>query len=104
VAFGILGVILYFMITISGIGTAYRASGRRHDSTGLFVIGATTVTLLQWFNGDLYSTTWLVWLTLGFADQAVLRRDDDELELATDAASLSLPPELVNRRRWIQPT
>jgi len=100
VAFGVVGVLLYLLVTVYGLGTAYRAAVRRHDALGLFVLGVVAIHILEWFNGDLYSVTWLVWLVLGYADMYLLRADSPEL----DRLDLELPAGTHQRnpRRWIQ--
>jgi hypothetical protein len=68
VALGLLGLVLYIVILAFGLATTYRVASGRRDAVGLATIGVTVVTLLQWLNGDLYSVTWLLWLTLGWVD------------------------------------
>ncbi len=69
VALGLPGLIIYLCILGFALQTAYRLAVRRRDGIGLFVIGILAATLFQWFNGDLYSVCWLIWLFLGFADR-----------------------------------
>ena len=69
VALGLPGLIIYLCILVFALQTAYRLAVRRRDGIGLFVIGILAATLFQWFNGDLYSVCWLIWLFLGFADR-----------------------------------
>ncbi len=66
--FGWVGLVMYPVILLLGLRTAYRIAIRRNDTLGLFALGAVSVDLFQWLNGDLYSVTWLVWLFLGWAD------------------------------------
>jgi hypothetical protein len=67
-ALGLLGLALYVVILGLGLAATYRVASHRRDAVGLAAIGLIVVALLQWLNGDLYSVTWLVWLTLGWVD------------------------------------
>ena len=58
--FGALGIVVYVMLLLNGLRTAYRLAVRRRDTIGLFVIGIAGATMFQWTNGDLYSVCWLV--------------------------------------------
>ncbi|MEI8050355.1 MAG: hypothetical protein WCI12_02845 [Actinomycetes bacterium] len=100
-AFGVAGVLLYALLLLLVAGTAYRVAVRRRDAVGLFVLGAMLVSFLQWFNGDLYATTWIVWLVLGIGD-GYLSKSDDSVALSL---SRPLPEPLVvppNQGRWIK--
>ncbi len=90
--FGILGLFLYVSITFYAIRTAYRAAVLGRDVVGLFGLGMLMATLFQWFNGDLYSVCWLIWLFLGYLDFKLLR-------LQREAA---LQPALVTSQ-WRRP-
>jgi hypothetical protein len=68
VALGLLGLVLYVMILAFALATTYRLASDRRDAVGLAALGLITITLFRWLNGDLYSVTWLVWLTLGWVD------------------------------------
>jgi hypothetical protein len=70
-AFGLPGLILYLLIFARGLTISYRLASRRKDPQSLAVLGTLVVTLLQWLNGDLYSVTWIIWLSLGWVDQQV---------------------------------
>jgi len=94
-AFGIFGLVLYPMTLILGLRAGYRVAVRRNDTIGLFALGAMTVDLLQWLNGDLYSVTWLVWLFIGWADL-----QNQAIDLAETAPSPVLEPLAPGRRRW----
>ncbi len=77
--FGAVGIVVYLMLLLNGLRTAYRLAVRRRDTIGLFVIGIAGATLFQWTNGDLYSVCWLVWLAFGFADHLLkVETDRDE--------------------------
>jgi hypothetical protein len=67
-AFGLLGLLLYVLILVLGFAATYGLAAHRRDAVGLGALGLVVVTLLQWLNGDLYSVSWLVWLTLGWVD------------------------------------
>jgi len=87
VAFGIAGLLLYLVIAVRGLGGTYGLARERRDVLGLAAMGLLVVTFLQWLNGDLYSVTWLVWLTLGWVDRQSLVQSDQvgevrKLELA----------------------
>ena len=110
VAFGVAGVILYFLILFYGLATAYRTAMARHDAIGLFSLGVLVASLFSWYNGDLYSVTWIVWLSMGVADGYVARVGSGEI---TDNAAATLlaeghmiePPPLappLRPRRWIE--
>jgi hypothetical protein len=68
VALGLLGLVLYLVILAFAFATTYRLASDRRDAVGLAALGLLVVTLFLWLNGDLYSVTWLVWLTLGWVD------------------------------------
>jgi hypothetical protein len=68
VALGLLGLFLFVLILAFGLSGTYRLASDRRDAVGLAALGLVVVTLLQWLNGDLYSVSWLVWLTLGWVD------------------------------------
>ena len=99
VAFGILGLFGYFFILVLGLSHTYRAAMRRHDSSGIFALGVLMVMLFEWFNGDLYASSWLMWLCLGFIDGYEGRLLNQEEELAQLAA-----PTPRIRRRWSETT
>jgi hypothetical protein len=68
IAFGVPGIVVYLLLVFFAFQMAYRLAVRRRDAIGLFVIGITAATLMQWTNGDLYSVCWLIWLFLGFGE------------------------------------
>jgi hypothetical protein len=67
-AFGLLGIVLYLVILAYALAITYRLASDRRDAVALAALGVIVVTLFLWLNGDLYSVTWLVWLTLGWVD------------------------------------
>jgi hypothetical protein len=69
VAFGLPGLVLYLMILVRGLSTAFRVASRDQDWISIAVIGILVVTLMQWLSGNLYSTVWLPWLCLGWTDR-----------------------------------
>jgi hypothetical protein len=97
VALGLPGLILYVGILILAMQTAYRLAVRRRDPIGLFVIGILAATFLQWFNGDLYSVCWLIWLFLGFADRLL------HSEIAPQEVDSEQAPKLVSSFSWRRP-
>jgi hypothetical protein len=99
VALGILGLAFYFVLVVLGLRTAYATATRRHDAIGCFALGAVVAMLLQWFNGDLYSVAWIVWLCLGYSDGYLLRGGVDTV--GEVLAPTEAPPIALNRRRWI---
>ena len=99
VALGILGLASYFALVVLGLKTAYSTAARRRDAIGVFALGAVVATFLQWFNGDLYSVAWLVWLCLGSCDGYLLRGQVDTADTAVQPPEV--PPIALNRRRWI---
>ncbi len=78
IAFGVLGLALYFVIAWQAIKTSYRAAVIHRDVVSVFGLGMLMGTLFQWTNGDLYSVCWLIWLFLGYLDMK-MRRTDPEL-------------------------
>ena len=68
IAFGIAGVLIYLLLLRYATSSGYRIAVRRRDPMGLFVLGVTMATLLQWTNGNLYSVCWLLWLVMGIGD------------------------------------
>jgi len=72
VAFGFVGLLLYLIVLVRGLGTEYRLAAVRRDPLSIAALGVAVATLFQWLNGDLYSVAWLFWLTLGWADQQSL--------------------------------
>jgi O-antigen ligase len=74
---GIVGLLLYPSMVIFAFRAAYRVAMRRRDLISLFCIGAMSVDLMQWMNGDLYSVTWLVWLFIGWAESQSMKTDTE---------------------------
>ncbi len=74
---GIVGLLLYPTMVILAFRAAYRVAMRRRDLISLFCIGAMSVDLMQWLNGDLYSVTWLVWLFIGWAEAQSMKPESD---------------------------
>lgn len=99
VAFGFIGLFGYIFILILGLSHTYRAATRRHDPAGIFALGVVMVLLLEWFNGDLYASSWLVWLCLGFIDGYEGRLVEQDEEMARLASSAPR-----TRRRWSEST
>lgn len=110
---GIVGLLLYPSMVILAFRAAYRVAMRRRDLISLFCIGAMSVDLMQWMNGDLYSVTWLVWLFIGWAEAQSMKSDTelDDLGLQTErvhpsVAVLEAEPETeatprpLRRARW----
>ena len=95
VAFGILGLGGYLAIVFLGLTRTYRMATARRDTISIFCLGVVMAMLLEWFNGDLYASSWLVWLCLGFVDGAETRRLEAEEDLA-----LAANPVMPTRRRW----
>ena len=95
VAFGILGLGGFVAILLLGLGSSYRMAITRRDAAGIFALGVLMAMLLEWFNGDLYASSWLVWLCLGFVDGWESRR----VEAAEDLALAAIPAR-PPRRRW----
>lgn len=99
VALGILGLAFYFALVVLGLRTAYATAQRRRDAVGCFVLGTAVAMIFQWFNGDLYSVAWLVWLCIGYGDGYLLRGGTQlDLEIADPAEA---PTIALNRHRWI---
>lgn len=71
--FGVLGIFLYVAIVWYAIKTAYKTAVLSRDVVALFGLGMLMAALFQWFNGDLYSVCWLIWLFLGYLDMKLLR-------------------------------
>ena len=112
---GIVGLLLYPTMVILAFRAAYRVAMRRRDLISLFCLGAMSVDLMQWMNGDLYSVTWLVWLFIGWAEAQSMKSDRelDDVGTLTNrvhpsavALELELEPEpedsvrLSRRARW----
>jgi len=95
VAFGILGLGGYLAVLFLGLSRTYRMATARRDAISVFCLGVVMVMLLEWFNGDLYASSWLVWLCLGFVDGNEMRLE----EAADDMARVSTPL-VTSRRRW----
>ena len=95
VAFGILGLVGYLAILLLGLSHTYRMAIARRDASSVFALGVLMAMLLEWFNGDLYASSWLVWLCMGFVDGWETRAKEEAEDLAL-AAKQVRPP----RRRW----
>lgn len=67
-AFGLLGLIAYLVVAISGLAASYRVASARRDWLAIAVLGLIVVTFLQWLNGGQYAVAWLPWLALGWVD------------------------------------
>ena len=95
VAFGFLGLAGYIAVVLFGLSHTYRMAILRRDAASIFALGVLMAMLLEWFNGDLYASSWLVWLCLGFVDGWETRRKEE----AEDLALATAPPKSP-RRRW----
>jgi hypothetical protein len=73
VAAGLIGLILYVLIAVYGIGASYRLAQARRTMPALAALGIVVVTFLQWLNGGQYAIILLPWLFLGWIDAASLR-------------------------------
>ena len=80
IAFGIFGLIIYFLLLWRMTAMGYRLAIVRRDPLGLLVLGVIMATLLQWTNGNLYSVCWLLWFVVGAGD-GLLSRQDAEVDL-----------------------
>ena len=80
IAFGIFGLIIYFLMLWRMTAMGYRLAIVRRDPLGLLVLGVIMATLLQWTNGNLYSVCWLLWVVVGAGD-GLLSRQDAEVDL-----------------------
>lgn len=69
-ALGILGLIAYLIVAVSGLATTYRVATARRDWLAIALLGVLAVTFFQWLNGGQYAVAWLPWLALGWADRA----------------------------------
>lgn len=72
VAFGLPGLLLYLVLLVLALRTAYAVAVGRRDALSLVVLGVLVVTILQWLNGGQYAIAFLPWLVLGWADRARL--------------------------------
>jgi len=95
VAFGILGLGGYIAIVLLGLSHTYRMAIARRDPASIFALGVLMAMLLEWFNGDLYASSWLVWLCMGFVDGWETRQKEAAEDLALAASVVRQP-----RRRW----
>ena len=66
---GLLGLIVCAVVVVLGMLCTYRLAARRRDALAFAALGLLVVMLGQWLNGDLYSVSWLVWLSLGWVDR-----------------------------------
>ena len=69
VALGLPGLLAYLAVLILGVRRVYRVACARRDPLALIALGIVAATLLQWFNGGLYSIAFLPWLAFGWADR-----------------------------------
>jgi len=88
VAAGVIGLILYLLIVVYGIGASYRLAQARRTVPALAALGIVLVTFLQWLNGSLYVIAPLAWLFLGWVDAE---------SSATRASPPSAPPASSGR-------
>ncbi|NBV26617.1 MAG: hypothetical protein EBR99_04825 [Actinobacteria bacterium] len=77
IAFGIFGLIIYFLMLWRMTEMGYRLAITRRDPLGLLVLGVIMATLLQWTNGNLYSVCWLLWFVVGAGDRLLSNQDAD---------------------------
>jgi len=93
IAFGVLGLAVYFAFAWYAIKTTYRAAVIRRDVVSIFGLGMLMATLFQWTNGDLYSVCWLIWLFIGYLDVAMAKYD----------AQAPPPPAVGPSQEWRHP-
>jgi hypothetical protein len=78
VAFGIPGLIVYFVIVVEALRSAYRlAFGRRKWRSNWLAPAALAIVVLsapQWLNGGQYAVAFLPWLLLGWIDRSQMKR------------------------------
>ena len=77
IAFGIFGLIVYFLMLWRITAMGYRLAIVRRDPLGLLVLGVIIATLLQWTNGNLYSVCWLFWFVVGAGDGLMSSQEAD---------------------------
>jgi hypothetical protein len=77
IAFGIFGLVIYFLMLWRMTEMGYRLAMTRRDPLGLLVLGVIMATLLQWTNGNLYSVCWLLWFVVGSGDRMLSDQDAD---------------------------
>ena len=70
VAAGLIGLVLYLLIVVYGIGGSYRLAQSSRTVPALAALGIVIVTFLQWLNGSEYAIAPLPWLFLGWVDAA----------------------------------
>ena len=92
IAFGIFGLIAFFVVLWQAIKTAYLSAVLRRDVISLFALGMLMATLFSWTNGDLYSVCWLIWLFLGYLDMSLART-------RAEIAAMPPPPPPISWRR-----
>ncbi len=68
IAAGIVGLVLYILIVVYGIGGSYRLAQARRTIPALAALGIVVVTFLQWLTGGQYAIIPLAWLFLGWVD------------------------------------
>jgi len=99
VAFGFVGLVLYLVVAWRAFRVTYWSALAQRDPVRIAVVGIAAATLFQWLNGDLYSVTWLFWLTLGWTDRQFYaiegKSERMALRLASDNRGL---PEGAMRR------
>ena len=77
IAFGIFGLVIYFLMLWRMTAMGYRLAITRRDPIGLLVLGVIVAALLQWTNGNLYSVCWLLWFVVGAGDGLLSSQDAD---------------------------
>ncbi len=77
IAFGIFGLVIYFLMLWRMTAMGYRLAITRRDPLGLLVLGVIIATLLQWTNGNLYSVCWLLWFVVGAGDRLLSSQEAD---------------------------
>lgn len=77
IAAGIIGLVLYILIVVYGIGGSYRLAQARRTIPALAALGIVVVTFLHWLTGGQYAIVPLAWLFLGWVDAESSRSSTD---------------------------
>jgi hypothetical protein len=89
VAAGFIGLILYVLVAVYGIGDSYRLAKTRRTMPALAALGIVVVTFLQWLNGGQYAIVPLAWLFLGWVDGALSQSPHAEVTMPARHRNLS---------------